>query len=241
MRPTVPINEPDRTGAPFILIGLGFCGVLSASLLVIATVLGGGLREGYNPIQQSISELYEVGAPYRNWLMVLFTAYHALVIPFAIGLHWGLPSAKRDWIGPLALGFAGLLGIPLGSYARCDAGCFGATTLQGQLHGILLLVTVPLIFTSMFAVSCRLWQHPKWRSLAYYSLATAACGVAFGLGMMPFIRGAYAGLLERVSVAIILQWYVLMGISLMSIPWQRHTAKFKRQNLCRRANSDIQL
>lgn len=50
----------------------------------------------------TISELYEAGVPNAAWLMVLFTAYHALVIPFAYGLHRGLPRTRFGWIGPPA-------------------------------------------------------------------------------------------------------------------------------------------
>jgi len=196
---------------------LGLCGVLSPLFLLIATVAGGALREGYDPISQSISELYEAGAPNATWLMALFTAYHALVIPLAIGLHRGLPRRGRAWIGPFLLGLAGLLGIPLGAYARCDPGCFGATTFRGQLHGILVLVTVPLIFTAMFFIWFRVRRIPRWRSYARYTLATAVIGVVFGSAMTPFIQGEYSGLLERISVAILLQWYAVSGLRLIAV------------------------
>lgn len=194
---------------------LGLSGVLSAAFIVTATVVGVALREDANHVSFTISELYETGAPNAGWLMVLFTAYHALVIPLAIGLHRGLPRARRDWIGPVLLGAAGALGLPLGAWARCDPGCFGATTFRGQLHGILVLVTVPLIFGAIFAVWHRLRQHPMWRSFRRYTLATAILGLGFGLGMAPFVQGPYGGLLERINVAILLQWYVVSGIVLI--------------------------
>lgn len=199
-----------------MLAALGACGVLSALSLVLASVLGGMLRADYDPIRDSISELYETGAPNAGWLMVLFTVYHALVIPFAIGLHRGLPPSVRGWIGPFCLGLAGLLGIPLGAYARCDPGCFGATTLRGQLHGILVIVTVPLIFVAMFAVWHRLRHHSAWRRFRRYTSATAIAGLAFGIGMIPFVQGAYAGLLERIAVGLIVQWYAVGGALLIA-------------------------
>jgi hypothetical protein len=206
--------RPPRSGRTVQQL-LGLCGVLSPALLVTATVLGGALRDGYDPVRHTISELYETGAPNAAWLMVLFTGYHALVIPFAAGLHRGLPRARRDWLGPLLLGAAGLLGIPLGAYARCDVGCFGATSFRGQLHGILVVVTVPLIFAAMFAIWHRIRRHRRWRGYARYTLITAIAGIGFGAAMAPFVQGPYAGLLERISVGILLQWYVVMGIALV--------------------------
>lgn len=196
---------------------LGLCGVLSPLFLLVATVTGGALREGYDPISQSISELYEAGAPNAAWLMVLFTTYHALVIPLAIGLHRGLPKRGPAWMGPFFLGLAGFFGIPLGAYARCDPGCFGATTFRGQLHGILVLVTVPLIFAAMFFIWIRVRRIPRWRIYARYTLATAIIGVAFGIAMTPFVQGKYSGLLERISVAIMLQWYAVSGLRLIAV------------------------
>lgn len=206
--------KPFTPGRSQLLLGL--CGILSAAFLVFATLLGGALRDGYQPVRDSISELYETGAPNARVLMILFTAYHALVIPFAVGLHRGLPRARYGWVGPLLLALAGLLGIPLGSYARCDPGCFGATTFRGQLHGILVLITVPLIFSAMFAIWRRLRHHAEWLGYARYTLGTMLFGVTFGVAMIPFVQGPYAGLLERVSVSLILQWYIVMGAVLIA-------------------------
>lgn len=200
-----------------VLMLLGASGVLSALLIVTATVVGVALREDANHVSFTISELYETGAPNAWWLMVMFTAYHALVIPLAVGLHLGLPRARLDWIGPALLGTAGALGIPLGAYARCDPGCFGATTFRGQLHGILVLVTVPLIFGAMFAIWRRLKGHGGWRTYRRYTLATAVIGLSFGLAMTPFVQGQYAGLLERVNVAMLLQWYVASGLVVVGV------------------------
>ena len=172
-------------------------------------------RADYDPVRNTISELYEAGAPNAHWLMVIFTVYHALVIPFAVGLHLGLPSSARGWAGPLLLGLAGVLGIPLGAYARCDPGCFDATTFRGQLHGILVIVTVPLIFAAMFSIWYRLRYHPGWRRYRRYTLTTLVVALTFGIAMIPFIRGPYAGLLERISVGLIVQWYAITGAFLV--------------------------
>lgn len=208
-----PVDAQPRRDLRLTLLGVA--GVLSAALIVTATLIGGWLRDDFSHVAHTISELYETGAPNAGALMVLFTAYHALVIPLAIGLHLGLPGGRRGWLGPALLAMAGLLGIPLGAYARCDPGCFGATTFRGQLHGVLVLVTVPLIFAAMIATWWRARRHPAWRRYARYTLATAGVGIAFGAGMAPFVQGPYAGLLERIAVGILLQWYVVTGVRLV--------------------------
>jgi hypothetical protein len=179
------------------------------------------MRADYDPVRDSISELYELGAPNAHWLMVLFTLYHALVIPLSVGLARGLPPASRGWIGPFLLGLAGFFGIPLGAYARCDPGCFGATTIRGQLHGILVLLTVPLIFAAMIGVWYRLRHYSGWRRYRRYTLTTVIVGIVSGIAMIPFIQGPYAGLLERISVGLIVQWYAVSGALLIAVARNR--------------------
>lgn len=208
-----------------LLATLGLCGILSALFITTATFVGDLLRDDYSFIQHTISELYEEGAVNAFGLKFLFTLYHASVIPFAMGLHRGLPDSTHGWTGPGLLILAGLFGIPLGSYARCDPGCFGATTFQGQLHGILVLITVPLIFGAMFAIWLRLKDSGNWIVLARYTLSTMITGVVFGIAMTPFIQGSFAGILERISVLIILQWYVIMGIKLITISMSKQPAE----------------
>jgi membrane associated rhomboid family serine protease len=83
------------------------------------------------------------------------------------------------------------------------------------MHAVLVLLTVPLVYGGMIAVWSRLRRHAAWRGVARYTLATAVVGILFGLGMTPFVQGPYAGLLERISVAIMVQWYAVMGIVVM--------------------------
>ena len=202
-----------------LLAALGACGILSTLSLVVASALGAVMRANYDSVRDSISELYEMGAPHAHWLMVLFTLYHALVI--SVGLARGLPPAPRGWIGPFLLGLAGVFGIPLGAYARCDPGCFGATTFRGQLHGILVLLTVPLIFAAMIGVWYRLRHYSGWRRYRRYTLTTVIVGIVFGIAMIPFIQGPYTGLLERISVGLIVQWYAVSGALLIAVARNR--------------------
>lgn len=226
IRPMMQVREA-RAGAASDrwLAFLGFCGVLSPLLIISATVVGGASRQGYDPVRDAISRLYEAGAPNAEWLMALFTAYHALLIPLALGLHRGLPPTRFGWIGPLLLGTAGLLGIPLGSFARCDVGCWDATSFPGQMHGILVLVTVPLTLGAFFAIWLRIKGHREWRGYARYTLATFLIALASGIVMVPFLRSDYEGLFERITIALYIHWYIVMGIRLIAISRKDEAAR----------------
>lgn len=126
-------SGPKRPTADHLLALPGLCGVLSAAFLVFATAVGGALREGHDPVRNSIIELYETGAPNAPWLMILFTTYHALVIPFAVGLHRGLPRSHLGWIGPL---FDRRLTKP----RTCHQGCASSFRVSG--HASIAVIVV---------------------------------------------------------------------------------------------------
>jgi hypothetical protein len=107
--------------------------------------------------------------------------------------------------------------VPLGNYGRCDTGCWDATTSGGQMHAWLVLVSVPLALAATFAIWLRIRRRSEWRGYARYTLATAVLAVASGLIMAPFLQSDYEGLFERISIAIMLQWYIVMGIRLIAI------------------------
>jgi hypothetical protein len=54
-------TAPARTWDDRWLVHLGLCGVLSAVSLIAATVVGGVLRDGYDPVRDAISQLTEAG------------------------------------------------------------------------------------------------------------------------------------------------------------------------------------
>ena len=167
-----PHNKGPKNSGKKLLI-LGVCGILAPMFIVVATVVGGWLRRhDYNHVRDAISRLYETDAPNAAWLMVLFTAYHALVIPLAYGLHLGLArgsKCKFPWLGPALLASVGVLGIPLGSYARCYVGCWNATTFRGKLHGTLVLATVPLVLMGMLSIWMRIRRVDELQLYANYT------------------------------------------------------------------------
>ena len=61
-------TAPARTWDDRWLVLLGLCGVPSAVSLIAATVVGGLLRDGYDPVRDAISRLIEAGGPNAEWL-----------------------------------------------------------------------------------------------------------------------------------------------------------------------------
>jgi hypothetical membrane protein len=128
---------------------LAICGPLAALMFLAADVVGALLTPGYSMAKQAISELMEVGAPYKHVVDPLLIAYHGLVIPFAVGLHRALPGGARGWIAASLLGAAGLAGVALTLFFPCDPGCEPFVSLRGTAH---IFIAIPMGFSILFAI-----------------------------------------------------------------------------------------
>jgi hypothetical protein len=67
----------------------------------------------------------------------------------------------------------------------------------------------------MLGIWYRLRNRPDWSRYRRYTLGTMIVGVVFGIAMVPFVQGPHAGLLERISVGLIIQWYAGTGLLVM--------------------------
>lgn len=128
---------------------LGLCGPLAAAMFVFADLAGISMTPGYSPITQAISELMERDAPAKLIVDPLLVAYHGLVIPFAAGLHRGLPRGVPELAGPLLIGLAGVAGVILTLFFPCDPGCTPFTSLRGTLH---IFIAIPMGFAILIGI-----------------------------------------------------------------------------------------
>lgn len=188
-------------------------GLVAVVTYVGGWIVAGLLREGYDPQQQAISELFELTAPWssRGLLVggLLLSGFAFLVL--APALHRALPGDGR--LGPALVVVAGLgtLGVVA---APCSPGCPGAATTATDLWhtitagtGYTALVAAPLAFA--------------WR-LRHAEPRLAAWSVAIG-GTAALLFGAYVigatstapGVQQRVFNTLADAWYVVIAIWLL--------------------------
>src|SRR5215204_7034416 len=115
------------------------CGILAPLLYFATDILATILYEGYSYTDQTISELFAIGAPTRPLVVVLAPTYALLVYAFGVGV-WALAGGKRalrvvaaGLIGKEVLGLVVTLFFPM--HMRGVEG-----TLTDTMHGILTLV-----------------------------------------------------------------------------------------------------
>ncbi len=191
-------------------------------VLMVLTVVGvlayvatwavlGVLADGYDPLRQAISELFDLGAPawQRQVLAgVLFVTGIAL-LPVGPVLDRLLPGTGR--LGPALAVLAGV-GTMAVAFFPCTAACPGiGTTFTDTMHTLLAgggyigLVAAPLAFA---------WRlrDTAWRDLAMAGLVLG--GVAT-LGFLVRNLGGvdvYAGLQQRIFNTLADAWYVVAAV-----------------------------
>jgi len=192
------------------------CGIISALLYVVTYVTGDILRPGYSTIADSVSELVEVNAPNKSLLDSMLLVVHALVIPFAYGLHWGIDEGNGSKAGPIMLAISGIMGIILTLFFPCDPGG-KPVTVTGFLHVIIAVLGIG--FMTIFAIlafSLRFKKSKGWSGFFKYSMITSLITFLLALITCIFVESSFSGLLERLVGAAYHQWFIVMGIAVMS-------------------------
>jgi hypothetical protein len=73
-----------------------------------------------------------------------------------------------------------------------------------------------MVLFAILAFSRRLRNAVDWAGFDKYSLVTFAAGFLFGILAVVFAKSPVGGLIERLISASYQQWYVVMGIMLIS-------------------------
>lgn len=193
---------------------LSSCGVFAAATFALADGVGIVLTPSYSAWSDAISELVERGAAAKYVVDPLLLLYHALVIPFSIGLCRATCSGALLPVGPVMLGFAGLAGVILTLFFPCDPGCEPFVSLRGTLHILIAIPTGLSILIAIWLVGGAMRTSPQWHRFAGYSRATAVAGAGLAAVTIVLAETDQVGLFERLLTWSYLQWYVAVGLTI---------------------------
>ena len=191
------------------------CGIIAPILYLLMVIIGGALSPGYNHITETVSELLVAGAPNRPLLATLMIISSVLGILFPIGLHRGINEGRGSKVGPAFLIIAAVLGI-FTTYFPQDPGG-PPVTFAGTVHVVLLIPMVILSLGAFLAFWRRLKSDSLWSGYDRYSLITFIVAIPLGVISAVLLDSPYVGLLERISVAVVLQWGFVMAIKLFRL------------------------
>ncbi len=196
---------------------LAVCGIIGPITYVIVLVTLGFLQPDYNCVKQSMSELGAIGAPYALIMNTIgFPLLGLLIIAFALGLHRGIKGRLKT--GPMLMVLSGFSLIMTGIFP-CDPGCVDVT-ISGLFHSIFATIAAfSMILAPLFLLP-RLKKDRRWQGYVNYSIVSliAATLVSAMYGSMAFEQ--WTGVLQRISMGIMLLWVEIMAIRLLYIDIQ---------------------
>ena len=201
------------------------CGALAGPLFTIIWFLTGLIRANYEPMRHPVSAL-ALGE--SGWTQVTnFIITGVLTLALAYGLQRALQSrGGSNWVLILlhmvAIGFLGtgfFATDPLNGYPPGTPALLIPPTVIGSLH----LLFASFIFGLPMAcfVLARLFAAQGEHNWALYSRVTAiAFVIIYLIAMAGFLQVEglvnYAGLFQRIAIAIGLAWLTLLPIKLLN-------------------------
>jgi hypothetical membrane protein len=197
------------------------CGVIGALLNIVALLILGATRPGYNAWQIPDSSL-ELGE--GGWIQITnYVISGALLLGFAIGLRRILRTGRGSTWGPILLGLFGLSFIGSGIFITdpllgYPPGASSTATIPGTLHDFLGLLQFSSLAAACFVLARRDAADPARRGWAWYTVATGLLVVAsYIVFVLTFklLDGGPIGLIERIGIIVSGCWVALLAIRLM--------------------------
>lgn len=195
---------------------LALCGMLGPVLFTIIVIILGQLQPGYSHVSQTVSALGEVGAANPGLQRANFIFFGMLIIAFSIGLSRGINDERGAKTGYLLLGVFGLVGLVASGLFPADAGG-AAITFSGKAHRAASGIGFISAIVGILLVRGESKKDARWEDLSSYSLITGLTAIvlfiAFGSQISSPASPYYeiAGLLQRLFVLTLFQWFFVMG------------------------------
>jgi hypothetical membrane protein len=225
---TIRRNEQQEMNTKTMVL-FSLCGIAAPIVFASVVVIAGMFYPGYSHSAQAISELAAVDSPVAVAQNVNSFVTGVLLIAFARALRAGINSRRESVLGPALIGFFGVTYIGYG-FLPCDPGG-EFVSIVGSLHNAIAMCSFFSVLTGIFIVSRTLAPDPNWgRMYRLYSLITAAAGLITlvlwltiaspappGVPRLIARVPAANGTLQRVFLAIVLQWIEVMAIRLFVV------------------------
>jgi len=199
---------------------LGMFAIAGIVLYVVLDIVAQALHPQQNPIRDAESNL-ALGS--FGWIMALnFVVRGLLSLAVVAGLQKALVPAARSQVGAILIEI-----WAVGSFwlALFPTDAPGQRTLHGLIHALVALIAFFAAAAGELLISRRLAADPRWLQLRQ-PLATIA---VFALAMLVVVliagerlaagtqAGGIFGLVERVFLALVLLWMLVVALRLVQL------------------------
>ena len=193
------------------------CGILAAPLFILTDIVAAvSLYPGYDYTAQQVSELSAIGAPSRDFWMLMSYPYFALTAAFALGLWQSAAGSRSLKFTAILIGLFAINSLLWGFVAPMH---MRGDTFTGTdtMHLVFAVSAVALIIA--FICAGAISQGSRFR---LYSAITLVLILAAGALVSTSIEAIadnrptpWMGLLERISVYGPLIWMAVLAAVLL--------------------------
>lgn len=192
------------------------CGIVSSLLYAAGDLLATMQWPAYSFANQAVSELAAYGAPTRPFMLLVFSAYNALVVAFAVGV-WRSAAEKRSLrVASVMLVIYAVVGELTQLFSPMSPR--GTAAAPNDVGHILLTVVEVLSIVLFIAFG----SGARGRAFRIYSIVSVVVIMAAGLlaGAVSTHISAnpastpWLGLIERVNIYATMLWIAMLGVVL---------------------------
>ena len=199
-------------------------GIFGAFLFTVASILGGLGIEGYNPINQYISESYATGMPNAVIWQYFFIISGIFLFFFGIVTAKCFPkrSSIRVWFFIFAVFYG--IGTLLTGIFPCDIGCVmdpENPSLSQFIHNTAGTFTYTVVPFCILFLSYAFGKLKGAKKLSIFSIICGTLSLLFVVLLFNDPEGPYKGLFQRVIEASILSWIIYLSFYIKSTKTNR--------------------
>ena len=189
---------------------------ISGVLIFIGISIWGGLRlEGYNAIQQYISESYATGIQGAETIRFGFILSGLLLALYCFMVPMVLPKSKLVRSAFWGIGVFYGLGTLITGIFPCDLGCnpeFGRASIAQLIHNFSASLTYMVVPLCMILIGIKASQWTDGKNTALITLAFGLIAAIFVLILFADPLSNLKGLYQRIIEGSILFWILFMSI-----------------------------
>lgn len=197
---------------------LFFIAIISTTLFIVSSILGGFQFDDYDPISQYISETMAIGTPHGKKLRYFgYIPSGILLIVFSFIGYKRFPKSHLTKIGFIGLGlFYGFSTIIVGIFP-CDIGCNKELidpSISQLIHNFVGLLTYLFVPISIVFINLGLWKSKNYSQLFKIGIICAFISIIFISLLISNNSSSYIGLYQRIIEVIFIFFIISCAISI---------------------------
>lgn len=206
-------NEPETNP---LVQWTGITGIVGQLTWWVVAVVLGLMWPTYNAVNDPISLLAAVGAPYAGFQQLSFYIFGTSIIIFAMGLFAWSTRGWRLLIGVLFLALFGT-GVVVAGFFQHDPNNLQAATTQ--YHILASLVSFP---SAILGISITSWglnhddRWPNYRS-RFVPLGIAIIAIGLFVIFMASVMTPWEGLTQRMFLLVLTGWIAYHAYTLQKL------------------------